>query len=46
MLVNNRTRTTSRMVLIAGFLFLGESAMSYEQPNYTVLYEDGDVEYR
>jgi hypothetical protein len=46
MLVNNRTRTTSRMVLITGFLFLGESAMSYEQPDYTVLYEDGDVEYR
>jgi hypothetical protein len=46
MLVNNRTRTTSRMVLIAGFLFAGESAMSYEQPDYTVLYEDGDVEYR
>jgi len=46
MLVNNRTRTTSRMVLIAGFLFAGESAMSYEEPNYTVLYEDGNVEYR
>jgi hypothetical protein len=46
MLVNNRMRTTSRMVLIAGFLFAGESAMSYEQPDYTVLYEDGDVEYR
>ena len=46
MLVNNRTRTTSRLVLIAGFLFLGETAMSYEQPDYTVLYQDGDVEYR
>jgi len=34
------------MVLIAGFLFAGESAMSYEQPDYTVLYEDGNVEYR
>jgi hypothetical protein len=34
------------MVLIAGFLFAGESAMSYEQPEYTVLYENDDVEYR
>ena len=46
MLVKNRVRTTSRMVLIAGFLFAGENAMSYEQPDYTVLYEDGNVEYR
>ncbi len=46
MLFNNRARTTSRMVLIAGFLFAGESAMSYEQPDYTVLYENGEVEYR
>jgi hypothetical protein len=46
MLINNRARTTSRMVLIAGFLFAGESAMSYEQPDYTVLYENDDVEYR
>jgi hypothetical protein len=46
MSANNRTRTAGRMVLIAGFLFAGESAMSYEQPDYTVLYQDGDVEYR
>jgi hypothetical protein len=46
MLIDNRTRTTNRLVLIAGFLFLGENAMSYEQPDYTVLYQDGDVEYR
>jgi hypothetical protein len=46
MLANNRTRMTSRIVLIAGFMFLGESAMSYEQPDYTVLYKDGDIEYR
>lgn len=46
MLINNRIRQTRQMVLIAGVLFAGESAMSYEQPDYTVLYEDGNVEYR
>ncbi len=46
MLVNNWVRTSSQMVLITGFLFTGESAMSYEQPDYTVLYEDDTVEYR
>jgi len=34
------------MALIAGFLFAGESAMSYEQPSYTVIYTDGEIEYR
>ncbi len=32
--------------LIAMGLLAGESAMSYEQPDYTVLFSDGDVEYR
>jgi len=27
-------------------LFIGETAMSLEQPEYSVLYNDGDVEYR
>jgi len=27
-------------------IFAGESAMSLEQPNYTVVYKDGDIEYR
>ena len=46
MLFNNRTRRAGRMALIAGFLIAGESAMSAEQPSYTVLYTDGEVEYR
>jgi hypothetical protein len=46
MLATNRTRRASQMALIAGFLFAGETAMSYEQPDYTVLYTNGEVEYR
>ena len=46
MLFNNRIRRAGRMALIAGFLFAGESAMSYEQPSYTVIYTDGEIEYR
>jgi hypothetical protein len=46
MLINNRKRTVRRVVLTAWFLFVGEAAMSYEQPDYTVLYQGGDVEYR
>lgn len=46
MLVNNRTGKSAQMALITIFLFAGESAMSYEQPDYTVVYTDGDVEYR
>jgi hypothetical protein len=34
------------MVFAAGFLFVGEVAMSYEQPDYTVIYTDGEIEYR
>ena len=32
--------------LMAMGLLAGESAMSYEQPDYEVLFSDGDVEYR
>jgi hypothetical protein len=35
-----------RLVLMASFLFAGEAAMSYEQPDYTVMYTDGNIEYR
>jgi hypothetical protein len=37
---------TAQSMVIALFLFAGERAMSLEQPEYTVLYEDGDIEYR
>lgn len=37
---------TSQMALLAGLLLFGVTAMSYEQPDYTVVYKDGNVEYR
>lgn len=41
------TRTNiSRIILIVGLLLAGGTAMSLEQPEYTVLYTDGDIEYR
>jgi len=43
---HRRNPTIGRALLLAGLLFSGESAMSLEQPNYQVLYKDGDVEYR
>jgi hypothetical protein len=39
-------RMASQMALMVSFLFAGGTAMSYEQPDYTVLYKDGDIEYR
>jgi hypothetical protein len=37
---------TSKALMLASLLFIGESAMSYEQPQYTVVYKEGNVEYR
>jgi len=34
------------MIVGAAAIFTGETAMSLEQPEYTVIYKDGDVEYR
>jgi len=39
-------RMAYQLALMATFLFAGETAMSYEQPDYTVVYKDGDIEYR
>ena len=33
-------------VVGAAAMFTGETAMSLEQPEYTVIYKDGDIEYR
>ena len=46
MLVTNRIGKAINLAFIASFLFAGETAMSYEQPDYTVVYTDGDIEYR
>jgi hypothetical protein len=46
MLARKRTHTAGQMALMVGFLFAGETAMSYEQPEYAVLYTNGNVEYR
>ena len=46
MFSNNRNSKAGLTALAAAFLFVGENAMSYEQPEYAVLYADGDVEYR
>ena len=35
-----------RVLLMIGMLFAGENAMSIEQPDYTVVYQDGNIEYR
>ena len=39
-------RMATQLALMVSFLFAGGTAMSYEQPDYTVLYIDGDIEYR
>ena len=33
-------------MFLAALLFASQSAMSLEKPEYTVLYKDGDIEYR
>ena len=42
----NRNSLAGRAVMLAALLITGENAMSLETPNYTVLYKDGDIEYR
>jgi hypothetical protein len=37
---------TSSLLVMAAGIFVGERAMSIEMPDYTVVYTDGDVEYR
>jgi hypothetical protein len=37
---------TGRAMMLATLLMMGENAMSLEQPDYTVIYKDGDIEYR
>ena len=37
---------TSKLVLLLGLVLMGEAAMSYEEPKYTVVYEDAGIEYR
>jgi len=46
MLVNDRERTTRRVVLIAGILFAGEHAMSDEQPAYTAHCDGSNAAYQ
>jgi len=49
MLLTNRLLFASKLVLMAGLLslsILGERAMSYEEPQYTVVSAEGDFEYR
>jgi hypothetical protein len=41
-----RNNLTGRAMMLAALLITGENAMSLEQPDYTVLYKDGDIEYR
>jgi len=42
----NRNSLAGRAVMLAALLITGENAMSLEQPEYTVLYKEGDIEYR
>jgi len=47
MMINQtRKSLTGRALMLAALLLTGENAMSLEQPDYTVLYRDGDIEYR
>lgn len=46
MLNQTARRRLGHTLVIAGLLLTGVNAMSLEQPRYTVLYQDGDIEYR
>jgi hypothetical protein len=41
-----RPKTVGRIAIMIALMFAGESVMSIEQPNYTVIYKGGDIEYR
>ncbi|MGI9341398.1 MAG: SOUL family heme-binding protein [Gammaproteobacteria bacterium] len=43
---NRSKHYMARALLAAGLMIAGDSAMSLEQPDYTVVFRDGDVEYR
>lgn len=43
---SKRSSPAARMILAVALLLPGGAAMSYQQPDYEVLYTDGDVEYR
>jgi len=36
----------SKLILLLGLVLMGETAMSYEEPKYTVVYADAGIEYR
>jgi hypothetical protein len=40
------TKALTGVAIGLAFIFAGGAAMSYEEPDYTVIYEDGDIEYR
>jgi hypothetical protein len=46
MFKQTRRKKVSRVAILIALMFAGESVMSLEQPDYTVIYKDGDVEYR
>jgi hypothetical protein len=49
MFISIRKHKAAKATLMASLVLLlltGETAMSYEEPDYTVVYRDGDLEYR
>jgi hypothetical protein len=46
MTIDGRQDLVGRLIILVGLLLTGESATSLEKPNYTVLYRDGDIEFR
>ena len=46
MSIKNIKIPAGRAFMLAALLITGENAMSLEEPDYTLLYKDGDIEYR
>lgn len=46
MSIQGPNRMLRNLLLIASLMLVGENAMSLEQPSYSVVYADDDVEYR